>query len=187
MPTTSEQPRIVVGVTPTQVERVLPVAATFAQKFGGVLECVLVDADQFTAVGSPGGTVADILLAPSDPQTVPAPDVNQAALAEIERILSPLGVEWNARALQGKPADALMSVADDVDAAMIVIGARRPGLVKSLAKLLNGSVAAHLMSRQHRPVVTVPLNPVAAGEAAPWTIDEQPNDEADSGANPAMR
>lgn len=168
---TSTSGRIVVGVTPAQAESVLAAAAVYAQKFNASLECVLVDADQFTLASTPGTNVAEVLLAPSDPAAGPQKEIGESAREEIARILAPHNVEWSARALHGRPADALASVAEEIDAQMIVIGARRPGLVKSLAQFLNGSVAEHLMSRQPRPVVVVPLNPVSMNDPLPWESD----------------
>lgn len=160
--------QIVVGVTPAQAESVLRTAAAYAQKFDASLECVLVDAEQSVVAGGPGSNVAELLLAPSDPANGPKREVNEAAKSDIARILEPYNVNWDAHALVGRPAEALASFADESDALMIVIGARRPGLAKSLSQFLNGSVAEHLMSRQNRPVVVVPLNPVSMTDPLPW-------------------
>ena len=177
-PSSDTSNRIVVGVTPAQAESVLRTAAGYAQKFDASLECVLVDADQHTVVGSPGSNVAELLLAPSDPATGPKRDVNEAAKASISRILEPFGVAWDAHALVGRPAEALASFAEELDASMIVIGARRPGIAKSVAQFLNGSVAEHLLSRQNRPVVVVPLNPVRMTDPVPWEQDDEAEPDA---------
>ena len=51
---------------------------------------------------------------------------------------------------------------------MIVVGSRRRGMRSGLKEFFGGSVAAQLAHRQHRPVVVVPVDPVAPGAPLPW-------------------
>jgi nucleotide-binding universal stress UspA family protein len=51
---------------------------------------------------------------------------------------------------------------------LIIVGSRRGGVRAGLKQFLTGSVAAHLAHRQHRPVVVIPVAPVAEGKPLPW-------------------
>jgi nucleotide-binding universal stress UspA family protein len=51
---------------------------------------------------------------------------------------------------------------------MIVVGTREPGFRGTVHEFINGSVAAQLAHRQHRPVVVIPLNPVTDDDELPW-------------------
>jgi nucleotide-binding universal stress UspA family protein len=62
------------------------------------------------------------------------------------------GVEHEARLREGLPARVLIDVADEVDADLIVVGARRRGPWK---KLLLGSTSSALPQLTSRPVVVV--------------------------------
>jgi nucleotide-binding universal stress UspA family protein len=65
------------------------------------------------------------------------------------------GFDAEPRALQGKPKawPALLEAADAVDAAVVVIGSRGLGAVKSV---LYGSVSSGLLHHARRPVLVVP-------------------------------
>ena len=45
---------------------------------------------------------------------------------------------------------------------------REASVRETLREFFQGSVASHLAHRQHRPVLVVPLNPVAGSEPLPW-------------------
>lgn len=75
--------------------------------------------------------------------------------ADDEGALSP---DWSLRILAGDPAKALGRIAGELDARLIVVGTRRPGIEHALEEWLAGSVAAHLAHDQHRPVVVVPAH-----------------------------
>ena len=54
---------------------------------------------------------------------------------------------------EGRPAEVLIRIADDVDATMIVVGRRGAG---GFATLILGSVPHQLALHTPRPVVVVP-------------------------------
>jgi len=84
-------------------------------------------------------------------------DEDRASLCvELERWCAPLrdaSVDYEARLLEGVPAWSLMQIADDVDAALIVVGRRGDG---GLSEVVLGSVPRKLTHRCARPVLVVP-------------------------------
>lgn len=82
--------------------------------------------------------------------------IRDASLAELERYageLRRLSLDVSTRVELGDPVSEILSTADEIDAAMIVMGTHgRTGL----AHLLIGSVAEKVMRRSRRPVLTVP-------------------------------
>jgi nucleotide-binding universal stress UspA family protein len=79
--------------------------------------------------------------------------MSDPAVEESERELRDRGVPCRTMALEDDPRHLLLRVADDVDAQLVVVGAR--GRSK-LAKLLLGSVASYVARHSDRPVLVVP-------------------------------
>jgi nucleotide-binding universal stress UspA family protein len=158
---------IVVGVELDEDAAVLRAAAEFARRFDAALVCVVSDPRRYVMREDADGSVTSLDIDPDDPEE--RQEIFDAPLrAQVDAVLGPLGVEWTPRAMAGDPAVQLAHVAEEVDASMIVVGTRRPGRWGSMREFLNGSVAAHLAHRQHRPVVVIPLSPVGDGSALPW-------------------
>jgi len=158
---------IVVGVEPDQDDRVLKQAAEFARHFAATLVCVTSAASRYAIGEAPDGTIISLDVDPDDPDE--RRETFDATLsAQMDRVLSAEGVDWTSRALAGDPSVQLARVADELDAVMIVVGTRRPDRWGTMREFLNGSVAAHLAHRQHRPVVVIPLSPVSEGSPLPW-------------------
>lgn len=158
---------IVVGVVPGQSAAVLNCAALFARRFDAELVCASVDLSHYTADRRPDGTVYALPIN-SDLVDGKIEQFDPALRHTIAGVLDPLGVRWSTRALAGGAAMELARLAGDLNAAMIVVGTRERGIKDSLREFLNGSVAAHLTHHQHRPVVVVPVNPVARDDDLPW-------------------
>jgi len=147
----------VVGVLPEQPLWVLQVAADYATSFDAELICVAADAARYAYQELPDGS---LLTAPIDPDLAAVgPLFGEDRLAEIREVLAPSGVRWSMRELVGMATDALMEVAEQEDALMIVVGARPGGFRGALRNALTGSVALRLAHRQYRPVVIVPTSP----------------------------
>ena len=157
---------VVVGVVAEQPAAVVATAATVAEHFDADLVCVFVDSARYPIEERPDGTVVSLSLNP-DLADEMVEELDPAIHASIAATLESRDVSWSVRALAGGPAQELARVADELDAAMIVVGTREAGFRGSLHEFLNGSVAAQLAHRQHRPVLVVPLNPVGDGQL-PW-------------------
>lgn len=63
------------------------------------------------------------------------------------------GAEFETRLVHGSPAEAIMDVADEVDADFVVAGARGLGRLKML---MLGSTSSKMVQASRRPVVIVP-------------------------------
>ncbi len=158
---------IIVAVVAGQPTTVLEHAAALADDLDLHLVCANVDVNRYLVSSYVDGSVVAL---PYDPDL---PEVEKAAfdpeLAEnIRAVLETKGVRYSLEQLAGDPSWALTRLADEIDARYIVVGTREAGLRGSLREFFNGSVAAHLTHRQHRPVVVVPLSPTPQGEKLPW-------------------
>ncbi|WP_150953585.1 universal stress protein [Microbacterium testaceum] len=169
----TDQPRahagngtVIAGVVPGQSVRVVREAAHYAALAHAELVVAYVDTTRFVAFEDPDGYVHSSTV---DVAGVAA----KAALDEVRRMateaLAGSGVSWSVRQVIGDPALALIQLADEVEASVIVVGTRKRGLGESLREFLTGSVAARLSHRQRRPVLVVPQGePVGAEDQLPW-------------------
>jgi nucleotide-binding universal stress UspA family protein len=84
-------------------------------------------------------------------------DTGRAALRDaLQEWCAPLhdaGVSFDTRVVDGEPAAAIMELADEVDAVMVIVGRRGRG---GFAELLLGSVPHRLTHHCDRPVLVVP-------------------------------
>ncbi|WP_158867482.1 universal stress protein [Leifsonia sp. AG29] len=158
---------ILVAVVPGQPVVVLEQAARLADDLDVPLVCATVDPNRYLVSSYVDGTVVAL---PYDPDLPEVEDETfDPGLAEqIRGVLDGRGVPYSLQQLAGDPAWSLARLADDIDARYIVVGTREAGLRGSLREFFNGSVAVHLAHRQHRPVIVVPLAPVAGGQRLPW-------------------
>jgi nucleotide-binding universal stress UspA family protein len=99
-------------------------------------------------------------MVPATAPTVAPLDYDEVARREFARELDhwcepfeSAGIEFRALVLAGEPTEMLMKVADESDAAMIVVGRRGRGGFK---ELVLGSVPHRLSHHATRPVVVVP-------------------------------
>ncbi|MCG7308102.1 universal stress protein [Brachybacterium sp. ACRRE] len=170
----SEVPTIVVGLAPHQSEAVVTTAARLARELRAHLVCAWVDPAQMTVTTGADGAVVTVPLDPDaaddDPDSTGAAD--DALAAELHRVLDVHGVSWEMRTLAGAPAREIAQLADEVAAALIVVGTRQKGLRESVREFVSGSVAVQLAHRQHRPLVVVPLDPVGLDDVLPWDTDD---------------
>lgn len=161
---------IVVGVIPGQPAAVVAEAAIFAEHFDAELVCAFVDGSRYPVRELPDGTVVSMPIDPDSAES-DVEEVDPGLRAAIGATLRGREVRWSLRALAGGAAHELARLAEDLDAAMIVVGTREAGLRGSLHSFFNGSVAVQLAHHQHRPIVVVPLDPVTGN--LPWSEDER--------------
>jgi nucleotide-binding universal stress UspA family protein len=159
--------RILVGVTYGQPGVVLRHAARFARTFNAALVCAHVDPGRYVVEELPDGTVASLPLDPDLPELKDT-DFDQGLVAQVRAAVADESLELSFRELAGDVAYALTRLADILDVEMIIVGSRRGGVRAGLRQFLTGSVAAHLAHRQSRPVVVIPVAPVAEGKPLPW-------------------
>ncbi|MEV0949952.1 universal stress protein [Promicromonospora sp. NPDC050249] len=127
-------------------------AASLVQSLGGsLIELVCVWVDETAVSDSRGFTVS------VDPDIAVSSDAYGAdVLAGLNRAMADVGLPWSALRGAGDPAAELGRVADQVEAAMIVVGARRSGLRGWTTNIVGGTVAGRLIHNQPRPVVVLP-------------------------------
>jgi nucleotide-binding universal stress UspA family protein len=77
----------------------------------------------------------------------------QSVLSEAERLIAEAGVEVASHVIWQEPTTALIEVADNTAATMIVVGTHGEG---ALGGMLRGSVAYSLIHRSPVPVLVVP-------------------------------
>jgi nucleotide-binding universal stress UspA family protein len=159
--------RILVGVTYGQPDIVLRHAARFARTFDAALVCAHVDPGRYVVEELPDGSVASLPLDPDLPELKDT-DFDQGLVAQVRAAVADDSIELSFRELAGDVAYALTRLADILEVEMIIVGSRRGGVRAGLKQFLTGSVAAHLAHRQPRPVVVIPLAPVAEGKPLPW-------------------
>ncbi|MFN3948858.1 universal stress protein [Microbacterium sp.] len=157
---------VIAGVVPGQSPRVIREAARYAALAHAPLVVAHVDTTRFVAFEDPDGYVHS--------STVDvAGAASKAALDEVRRMASETlagdAVSWTVRQEIGDPALAMIHLADELDASLLVVGTRKRGLGESLREFLTGSVAARLTHRQRRPVLVVPVGePAGADDELPW-------------------
>jgi nucleotide-binding universal stress UspA family protein len=159
--------RILVGVTYGQPDVVLRHAARFARTFEAALVCAHVDPGRYVVEELPDGSVASLPLDPDLPELKDT-DFDQGLVAQVRAAVADDSIELSFRELAGDVAYALTRLADILDVELIIVGSRRGGVRAGLKQFLTGSVAAHLAHRQPRPVVVIPVAPVAEGKPLPW-------------------
>jgi nucleotide-binding universal stress UspA family protein len=138
--------RVVVGWESAERSgRALEQAGDLAARLGAALEVVHVR----DAVLDPGGTVAAMPLSAER-----LAEIRQDVEADIAGRTG--GAPTTVHVREGWPPDVLTTVADEVDAYVVVVGGPAHGFAAFLEHLVTGSVAHELEKRSHRPVLVVP-------------------------------
>lgn len=81
-----------------------------------------------------------------------SPERHAVELAHAREVLQTSGVEADYVEAVGDPATALLQLADDHDADLIVVGTRESTLID---RLMHGSVSRAVAKRAHRDVMIV--------------------------------
>lgn len=147
---------VLVGLLPEQDPAVLACAVSLARATGVSVMAGYVDPGSYLIEWDPSGNpMARSLNRALDPE-----DEAASAVRELEPILRTAaqaqGVEYSLRVLGGDPAMALGRLALAASASVIVVGARRPGLLAGVNEVLTGSVVRKLLATQHVPVLAIP-------------------------------
>ena len=66
------------------------------------------------------------------------------------------GVDWQLMSTYGEAASELIRIAQERDAALVVIGKRHSGFAEILHRITSGSVSRAILSAQKCPVLVVP-------------------------------
>lgn len=139
-----------------KVTQLVQVAATFAERFDAELVCANVNPSRYTIDYRSDQTVVTMSI-DADRSGERVEEFDTALAEAIATALKDSPVPWSLRALAGGTSQELGRLAHRIDAAMIIVGTKEPGIQGSLHELINGSVAVSLAHHQHRPVVVVPL------------------------------
>ncbi|MFK0084496.1 universal stress protein [Glutamicibacter sp. NPDC090743] len=145
---------MVMGVEPGMSPAVLAAAASLARGLDAKLVCIHADSGRFVTDKLAEGN----LLASAAP-------LSEELAWELNSVVT--GVELESYTVAGDPAKVLAAVAEQLDAQMIVVGTRRPGIRNKMAQLVEGSIAVALAHKQHRPVLVIPQQPSEENEL-PW-------------------
>ena len=149
-------PRILVAVGDD--DAVALVAAELAQRLRTELVFVAIDETRYTTTDRDG----DPVELPIDPDGADdAPPPAHSLETRLQQVLPEGTPRWTLRVATGEPASALAQIADDLDAALIVVGASGHGVGDRVRDLVTGSIADHLIRNQRRPVLVVPRNATA--------------------------
>ncbi len=147
---------VIVGLLPEQDPAVLECAVSLAAASGADLIGAYVDPGSYLIEWDPSGNV----LGNSLERALDPDDEAASAVRELGPLLSAAvqtrGLECSFRVLGGDPARALGRLAEAMSAAVIVVGARRPGLLAGVNEIVAGSVVRKLLATQHVPVLAVP-------------------------------
>lgn len=89
---------------------------------------------------------------------------NDAAEESIEKDLRSMlvsggeleGVDWELISVTGEPANEIIRICHDKDAACVVVGKRHKGFAEFLHRMASGSVSRAVMASQKCPVLVVP-------------------------------
>jgi len=133
---------IVVGFDDTDPSRhALERAADLAEAFGAKLAVTSV-APLLVGIARNAG--------PLDP--VDSPEKHREQLQDARKLLEARKIKAEYVPAVGEPGDAIAELADDLDADLIVVGTREPGL---LERLLGQSVSERVAHQAHRDLLIV--------------------------------
>ena len=146
---------IILGVGWNFSDHLIRTAASLAASLGEHLICAFVDPATYLTEWDPSGQLTALSLDPiiNEEAEFPSRQVRQ----KLEAILGKKpGHSWSFRVLNGDVPKALTRLADNTDAALLVVGTGLPRSLAWLDRVLEGSVSANLIRQQHRPVLIVP-------------------------------
>ena len=163
---------LLAAVVPATAHRVLHEATSLAAALNADVVAVHVDPSRYVIGRHLDGTVDSV---PIDPDADDAPDPH--ALDTLRQVTDAHTVDGRPVTLwptAGYPPAEIAHLAAHLNARIIIVGTRRPGLAHHVVEFFTGSVAAHLTHRQTRPVLIVPISPGSFADPAPWENPAHP-------------
>lgn len=157
---------LVAAVVPDTAQVVLREAISLATALGLDVVAVHVDASRVVTARHLDGTV-DSTPVDSDSYE----ELGPRALDDLRRLVNETAqtdTTVTVLGVPGAPAEEIARLAERLNATLIVVGTRKPGLAHHVAEFFTGSVAVHLAHRQTRPVLVVPTRPGSFVQPAPW-------------------
>lgn len=151
-----EEGPVVVGLMPGQDGAVVERAAELAATLNVPLLGAFVDPASYLVEWIPGGHVDQFSLEPVIDDDDETAGIARELAAHLDEVALAYGVEGRLRVVAGERALALGRLAESVGAAVIVVGARRPGLAAKAEELVGGSLLRRLAAIQHTPVLAIP-------------------------------
>jgi nucleotide-binding universal stress UspA family protein len=145
--------RIVLGLDGTPGSAA---ATAWCAAMAPVLDAEVLVVNAMTPVSALVPSPSPVDIPPIIDDTAIEESVHHELESELETWCTPLreaGVAYRSHVVDGSVIDALLSVADEVDADLIVVGRQKHG---GLREKLLGSVPDHLSHACSRPVVIVP-------------------------------
>ena len=145
---------IVIGLEWSFSEHVVRTVASLAASLEKHLICAFVDPASYLTEWAPVDQRTALSLDPiiNEEAEFPSEQLQQ----KLDAILGRPGTTWSFRVLNGDVCKALNRLAENAGAALLVVGAGRPGSLAWLDRVLEGSVSATLIHQQQRPVLIVP-------------------------------
>ena len=122
-------------------DRALERAAALCEAFGSQLIVLSVSPLAVSAVRGGGGI-----------DTIDSPERHRAELDHARKALEGRGIDAQYVTAVGEPGEAIVQIADDRGADLIVMGTREPGVVD---RVLHGSVSRDVSRHSHCDVMIV--------------------------------
>lgn len=92
-------------------------------------------------------------------------DLEIEVMLQASAALDGSGLAWRFEVVDGDPAHGLDELGERFDVALLVIGTSGAGARPALRRLVSGSVSAHLVHHERRPVLVVPAPKAVAAPA----------------------
>jgi nucleotide-binding universal stress UspA family protein len=138
-------------------------AAALATALGCGLVCAWVDGSRVVIGEQPDGTITTTPLDPDQDDDDRRLRAEKEMSRHLKLVLAQTDVPWLFVYTVGEAAHGLAAIAEQHDARLIAVGARRHGLAGWMTQLIGGSVAGRLVHTQTRPVVVFPPGPRGSG------------------------
>jgi nucleotide-binding universal stress UspA family protein len=129
-------------------------AVSLAASLDEHLICAFIDPASYLTEWEPIDTRTALSLDPTINEEAQFP--SEQLRQRLEVLLGKPGDTWSFRVLNGDVPKSLIRLAENTGAALLVVGAGRPGGLAWLARGLEGSVFTGLIKQRHRPILVVP-------------------------------